>query len=349
MERVLDSGWFVLGKEVEAFEKEFADYLRARHCVGVASGTEALQIALMAVGAKPGDEVVTAANTCIPTACGISSSGASVQLTDCAKNDFCMDASSLSKALGQATRAVVPVHLYGHPADMDRIIELARDHGVAVVEDCAQAHGSRYKGRICGTLGDAAAFSFYPSKNLGAFGDGGAVVTNDDALAAEARMLRNYGEKERYFHAKKGINSRLDEIQAAILRVKLTYLDRWNEARRALAEVYRERLRTVPVVLPEEAPWAFHTYHLFVVRTPRRNELREHLRAEGIGSQIHYPVPIHLQEAYADLGHTRGAFPNAERACDEVLSLPMYPELTAEQVGTVANTIIEFFDNRAYI
>jgi dTDP-4-amino-4,6-dideoxygalactose transaminase len=342
IDEVLKSCWYIMGNQMRGFEEEFAAYTGTSHCLGVASGTDAITLALKAVGVTVGDEVVTVANTCIPTLCGVSATGASPVLVDITPATLTMDPSRIESAITERTKAIVPVHLYGHPCDMDSIMEVAQQHGLAVVEDCAQAHGTEYRGRRCGSLGDAAAFSFYPSKNLGAYGDGGAVVTNNEAIAENVRMLRNYGEERRYYHTVKGGNSRLDELQAAILRVKLKHLDEWNKARRIRAEEYCNRLRTFPLRLPLEAKWAKHIYHLFVIRVARRDDLMAHLKERGIGTLIHYPVPIHLQQAYADLGHKPGDFPRAEEACNEVLSLPMYPEMTLSDIGQVAEAIADF-------
>ena len=339
---VLDRGWFILGEEVAAFEKEFAAALGARHGVGVASGTEAIQLALTALGVRPGDDVITQANTCVPTVCGIIAAGARPVLADIDPATTTLDPAALERALTPRTRAIVPVHLYGHPCAMDPIMAFAESRGLAVVEDCAQATGALYRGRACGTLGHAAAFSFYPTKNLGAFGDGGAVLTRDDAVAAELRMLRNYGEEKRYLHTRTGINSRLDEMQAAILRVKLKHLERWNAARRERGARYTARLQGLPVTTPTEAPDVQHAYHLYVIRSAWRDALREHLAAQGIGTLIHYPIPIHRQPAYADLPWPADGFPHAERACDEVLSLPLYPELPLAAIDQVADAIASF-------
>jgi len=346
LDDVLESSWFIMGRQLEAFENEFAEYLRVPFSVGVGSGTEAVHLALRALGIQQDHEVITAPNTCVPTVCGISAAGARPKLADVDSQTLTLDPVSLKAALTQRTRAVVPVHLYGHPCDLDPLLEVAGRRGVSVVEDCAQAHGAEYRGKRCGVFGAAAAFSFYPSKNLGAYGDGGAVVTADEGLAQEVRMLRNYGEEKRYHHAKPGINSRLDEIQAAILRVKLKHLDEWNEARRECAAAYAERLAGLPVTLPHEAEWARHNYHLYVVRSPERDALMAHLRERGIGCLIHYPIPIHLQRAYENLGLGRDMFPIAEKACDEVLSLPMYPELRIEDIDTVAEAVAVFFSTR---
>jgi dTDP-4-amino-4,6-dideoxygalactose transaminase len=343
---VLESSWYIFGRNCRAFEEEFAAYVGARHAVGVGSGPEAIHLALRAIGVGPGDEVITAANTCVPTAAGISASGASIVLVDPDPDTLTLDPSKLDAAITDRTRAIVPVHLYGHPCDMDGILAVATRRGVAVIEDCAQAHGTKYRGKRCGAFGTAAAFSFYPSKNLGACGDAGAVTTNDDSVAARVRSLRNYGEEKRYHHAVKGFNSRLDELQAAVLRVKLRHLDEWNQARRERAAEYRRMLAGSSIVLPFEAPWAYHIYHLFVIRSSQRDDLAAHLASCGIGALLHYPIPIHLQEAYSDLGLTRGTFPEAEKACGEVLSLPMYAEMPFSHVTRVAECIHEWASKR---
>ena len=342
IDEVLTSGWFILGKQVQGFEEEFAAYVGAAHAVGVGSGTEALHLALRAVGAGAGDEVITVANTCVPTVSAVAFSGATPVLVDCHPVTLTMDPERLEQAITARTKAIVPVHLYGHPCDMDPILEIAKRHGVPVIEDCAQAHGTEYRGAQCGTFGAAAAFSFYPSKNLGAYGDAGAVVTNDPALAQTVRMLRNYGEERRYHHTIQGFNSRLDEMQAAILRVKLKHLDAWNAARRERAAAYSAQLEGAALVLPSEAAWAKAIYHLYVVRCERRDALQEHLKSREIGTLIHYPIPIHLQKAYAYLGKSTGDFPVAEAACQQVLSLPMYPELPEASIMAVAGAIREF-------
>ncbi|MCH8203623.1 MAG: DegT/DnrJ/EryC1/StrS family aminotransferase [Candidatus Hydrogenedentes bacterium] len=343
IDRVLVRAWFVLGEELDTFEGAFAKYLGAKHAVGVGSGTDAIHLALRAAGIGPGDEVITVANTAVPTLTGICACGASAVLVDIDPTTFTLDPALIAEAITSNTKAIVPVHLYGHPCDMDAILAVAQKHSLVVIEDCAQAHGALYKGRPCGTFGEAAAFSFYPSKNLGAYGDGGAVVTNNPDIDERLRKLRNYGESERYHHECQGVNSRLDEIQAAVLGVKLPHLDAWNAARRQHAKQYRDGLEGLPLRLPTEAEWATHCYHLYVVRSQERDGLREHLRAEGIGTQLHYPVPIHFQEAYACLGKASGSFPESESAASEVLSLPMYPELTSDAIETVARAIKDYF------
>jgi dTDP-4-amino-4,6-dideoxygalactose transaminase len=348
IDAVLAGGRFIFGKQCEAFEREFASYVGARHAAGVNSGTDAIHLALRAAGVGPGDEAITAANTCVPTVAGICASGARPVLADIDPATCTIDPAKVEAAITPRTKAIVPVHLYGHPCDMPAICAIAGSRGVTVIEDCAQAHGAAViegdRLRRCGTFGTAAAFSFYPSKNLGAYGDAGAIVTNDAEVDARARMLRNYGEERRYHHSIEGFNSRLDELQAAILRVKLRHLDDWNEARRHRAGLYAERLEHLPIGLPFEAAWARHIYHLYVIRSRRRDALEAHLTARGIGTLLHYPVPVHLQKAYAHLGYAPGDFPESERACSEVLSLPMYAEMPVEHIDAVARALCEFHE-----
>jgi dTDP-3-amino-3,4,6-trideoxy-alpha-D-glucose transaminase len=331
LQRVANSGWYVLGEELRAFEPAFADYLGAPHCIGCASGTDAIQLALQGFEIGPGDEVITAANTCVPTVAGIVAAGATPVLADVDPDTLTLAAESVKTRMSDATKGIVAVHLYGHPCDMDA---LRIDHGVKLIEDCAQAHGSRYRGNGCGTLGDAAAFSFYPTKNLGAMGDGGAVVTNDAAAAERVRALRHYGRTHGYEHPWRGGNSRLDEIQAAVLRVKLEHLDTWNAMRRTIANRYRASIANEYVHLIKQADYADSNEHLFVIRSNRRDALMHHLQSHGVATQIHYPAPIHFAEAYHDLG-APGAFPVAERACEEVMSLPLYPGMPDAHVDAV--------------
>lgn len=340
--RVMERGWFVLGVEVEQFEREFADYLAVRHVIGVGSGTEAIHLALVAVGVKPGDEVITAANTCVPTVSAISFAGASPVLVDVERTSYNTDPSQIESRITSRTKAILPVHLYGQAADMDPILDIARRRGIPVIEDAAQGHGATYKGKKLGTLGSAGCFSFYPSKNLGAYGDGGGVATDDDELAASLRRLRNYGEERRYFHKTKGYNSRLDELQAAILRVKLAHLDAWNARRRQIAARYDREIVSKHVVKPRERNYGRHAYHLYVIRSERRDELQRHLSEKGVTTLIHYPVPIHLQESYEDLGKGAGDYPVSERLANEVLSLPIFPELTDQECSFVANCVNSF-------
>jgi dTDP-4-amino-4,6-dideoxygalactose transaminase len=342
---VLDSGWFILGKQLAAFEAEFAAYHGIAHAVGVGSGMEALHLALVALGIGPGDEVITVPTTAAATACAIHFAGATPVFADIDPARFTMDPASAAARITPRTRALLPVHLYGQTAAMGPLGELARRQGLALVEDCAQAHGAREHGQLAGTFGDVACFSFYPTKNLGALGDAGALLTRDAALAEKLRMVRNYGERPdaRYHHAIPGYNSRLDEIQAAILRVKLRHLDAWNTRRREIAAWYDAHLRHPALALPREQPGCHHVYHLYVPRSPHRDALRAHLSARDVGTQIHYPVPLHHQEAFsASLGLGRGHCPVAERVADEVLSLPLYPELTAAQLKHVAAAVNTF-------
>ena len=342
VQRVLNRGWFILGEEGQQFEREFAAYLGARHALGVASGTDAIHLALVAAGVQAGDEVITVANTCVPTVTGISSSGALPVLVDVDPASFNLNPSLVERAITPRTRAIVPVHLYGQAADLDPIIEIARRHNIRVVEDTAQGVGAMYRNRKLGAIGDAGCFSFYPSKNLGAFGDGGAVVTDDDDIAERLRRLRNYGEVRRYYHATRGVNSRLDEMQAAILRAKLPLLDGWNRRRREIAAIYDREIRNELIRKPVELDYGVHNYHLYVVRCRRRDELQKHLADCGVGTLIHYPVPIHLQEAYQDLGQREGSFPVAEECSREILTLPIFPELTDDEATHVAESVNSF-------
>jgi dTDP-4-amino-4,6-dideoxygalactose transaminase len=340
--RVIQDGGFILGRELEAFEKEFAAYCGTRHAIGVGSGLDALTLALQARGIGSGDEVITTANTFIATALAVSRVGATPVFVDCSESDFNLNPDALEKAITPRTRAVIPVHLYGQMASIDVILDWARRHDLFVLEDAAQAHGAAKGGRRAGSFGDAGAYSFYPAKNLGAFGDGGLIVTNDDGLAERIRMLRHYGQRAKYEHEVVGTNSRLDTLQAAVLRVKLKALDRRNEARRAVADGYRRRLARLPLLLPQppEEP-SRHVYHLYVVRVAGRDPVQRRLAAAGIGTGIHYPRPVHLQEAYRDLGIGPGTFPVAERLAGEVLSLPMFPTLSDDQIDRVGSALEE--------
>lgn len=337
--RVIDSGWFPLGPEAEAFEAEFAARVGCAHGVGVANGTEAIQLGLTALGVEPGDEVITVANTAVPTVSAITSAGAIPVFVDVHPDTLLMDATKLDSRVTHRTKAIVPVHLFGQACDMDAICELANRRGLKVLEDAAQAHDARYKGRPVGELGDACAWSFYPTKNLGALGDAGAITTNDAAVLAKLRRLREYGQTSRYVHAEKGINSRMDGMQAAFLRLKLPHLSAWAEARRERASLY-DRLLT-NVVKPTAAPYGEHVYHLYVIRTPNRDRLREQLQARGIGTQIHYPIPVHRQAAYAEHLDQARHLPITEQAAAEILSLPIYPELPLSDVETVARAVNE--------
>lgn len=339
---VLSNADFILGEAVNAFEDDFAQYCGVRFAVGVDCGTSAIELALRACDIGPGDEVITAANTFIATAFAVSYTGATPVLVDVDPRTYTIDVSLLKRAITDQTRAIIPVHLYGQPADMDPIMEIAGKYGLVVIEDACQAHGARYKGHRAGSIGDAAAFSFYPSKNLGAYGDGGMVVTDDAAIAQRVRMLRNYGRTDKYRHDSMGYNRRLDTLQAAILKVKLRHLDEWIAARQAHAQQYSRLLAQNGVVTPVVAINRDHTYHLYVIRCPDRDGLRAHLHEQGIATGIHYPVPIHLQKAYESLGYRVGAFPTTEQYATEILSLPMYPELRPEQISHVTEQITSF-------
>jgi len=335
---VLESGQFVLGPETAAFERELAGYCQTAEAVGTSSGTSALHLALLAAGVGPGDEVITVPLTFVATVAAIGYTGARPVFVDVRPDSLTMDPALLEAAITPRTRAVVPVHLYGQPADMGPILEIARGHGLRVIEDACQSHGAEYAGRRAGSLGDLGCFSFYPGKNLGAYGEGGAVVTNDAGLAGVVRKQRHWGQVRRYHHDSKGFNYRLEELQAAILRVKLRHLEDWTEARRAHARSYDELLAGRPPTVGQ-MPYARHVYHLYVVRTTARAELERRLGAAGVQTGVHYPVPVHLQPAWAELGHGRGDFPVSERAADEVLSLPMYPELTSDAIEHVADLV----------
>jgi dTDP-4-amino-4,6-dideoxygalactose transaminase len=343
---VTASAQYILGTRVERFEKEFAQFVGSEHAVGVGSGLDALHLGLLALELGPGDEVIVPANTYIATALAVSAVGADVVLVECDPATYNIDPNAVAAAVTSRTRALLPVHFTGQAAEMRPLLELAASNDLAVVEDAAQAHGTLYKGRPCGSLGNLACFSFYPGKNLGAYGDAGMVTTNDAKVAERTRRLRNYGERAKYDHVVKGVNSRLDGLQAAFLSVKLAHLPTWNEARLGHADEYATELAGVgDLVLQKRSQASTHVYHLFVVETAERDALREHLTERGIQTGIHYPIPIHLQEAYRDLGLAPGAFPQAERLARQSLSLPMYPELTSAQIGTVTAAVREFFDS----
>lgn len=339
--RVLASGMFILGQETEAFETEFAEYLGAKHAVGVNSGTDALHLAIRALGIGKGDEVITVPNTAVATVSAIEMAGATPVLCDVRADSMTMDADSFATVITDKTRAVIPVHLFGQAAELDAIIGIARQYRLAIIEDCAQAHGAKYQGQLVGTFGDIAAFSFYPTKNLGAYGDGGAVVTNDERLYDKLKLLRQYGWRSRYESEISGVNTRLDEMQAAVLRVKLKHLDAWNAARRERAAVYTEMMPNKRVTSPVEMPYGEHVYHLYVVQCAMRDYLSAFLKEREIGTAIQYPTPIHLQQAYQQLAPA-GSLPVAEKLAREIVSLPLYPELPLVDVHTVAEALREF-------
>jgi len=344
IQQVMDSGRFALGENVKSFEKEFASFCGAEYAVGVANGTDALHLALLACGIGKGDEVITAPDTFIATTEAISQTGARIVFVDVNLSTYNIDVSQIEKAINKKTKAILPVHLFGQPADMNPIVKIARKYNLKVIEDACQAHGAEYKSKKAGSIGDAGCFSFYPSKNLGAFGDGGIMVTNNKEIAQKVKMLRDHGQIKKYEHLVEGYNSRLDEIQAGILRVKLKRLNAWNNLRRGNASIYNELLKNIDeIITPFEAEYVRHIYYLYVIRTKKRDKLQEYLKSKGIGTGLHYPIPLHLQKAYKYLGYKEGDFPIAEKVAREGLSLPMFPELTEEQIEKVAREIKAFF------
>ena len=341
--RVMGSGWYILGEEVDAFEKEFARYCGARYCIGVGNGLEALHLILRGYGIRSGDEVIVPANTYIASWLAVTYAGATPVPIEPDPATYNLDTSRIIQAITSKTRAIMPVHLYGQPARMEEIKKIAEDNGLIVIEDSAQSHGGLYQNRKTGNLGSAAGFSFYPGKNLGAFGDAGAVVTNDEKLADKIQVLRNYGSRKKYYNEVKGYNSRLDPLQAAFLCVKLRYLDEWNNRRTKIAAYYLQNLSNIPgLILPQVAADTFHVWHVFVIRHPNRDRLQEYLSQMGIGTLIHYPVPPHLSEAYRDLGFQDGAFPITESIAKTVLSIPMSPHLMLEDAAYIVEKIREF-------
>lgn len=337
--RVLASAEFALGSEVAAFEQHFAGYCGAQHCVALNSGTSALHLAMLAAGIGPGDEVISVPFTFVATIAAIEYAGARPVLVDVDRTTATMDPAQIERAITPRTKAIMPVHLHGQPADMDPILEIARKKNILVIEDAAQAHGAEYKGRRCGSLADIAAFSFYPGKNLGAYGEGGAVVTNNDQYAKLVRMMRDWGQEEKYHHVIRGFNYRMEGFQGAILGVKLKYLEQWTEARRAHARRYSELLAPLGIEVPVEAPNTRHVFHVYAIRVPDRDRVQKELQAAGIATAIHYPIPVHLQKAFAQLGYKPGDFPISEQLAATVLSLPMYPEMSEEQLREVVETV----------
>jgi dTDP-4-amino-4,6-dideoxygalactose transaminase len=338
---VLEDASFILGPKVEEFEDNFSRFCGSRFCIGVDSGLSALQLSLLASGVGPGDEVITAANTFIATASAISFTGANPVLVDIDPGTYNMDPSLISGTISKKTRAIIPVHLYGQPADMDPIAEVARDNNLTIIEDACQAHGATYRGVGVGTIGDAGCFSFYPGKNLGAYGDGGAIVTDDEELADKVRTMRNYGQDRKYHHIAPAYNKRLDSLQAAVLLAKLRHLDEWNEARRKNADLYDD-LISGGVTTPRKLEFVEHVYHLYVIESGNRDDLMEHLEACEISCGLHYPIPVHLHPIYADIGYPAGFFPASERASTRILSLPVAPEISQEQIEYVADCINGF-------
>jgi len=338
VKRVLESGWYILGKEGESFEKEFSDYLSVKYCVGVANGTEAIALSLMAVGVEHGDEVITTNMTAFPTITAIMQIGAIPVVVDINSNDGLIDVTEIEKKITNKTKAILPVHLYGQSCDIDAIQNICSKHNVSLVEDCAQATGTTYKGKKVGSYGACSAFSFYPTKNLGAYGDAGAIATNDESVYNKLLELRNYGQSRRYYHDTVGINSRLDELQAAILRVKLKYLDQWNNRRKEIADFYKKNITTVECL--EEHSYGSSNYHLFVVKSERRDELISYLNENGVNALIHYPVPINKQKAFNR--QSSEEFPATENLANSILSLPMYPDLSDDEINEVVKVINNF-------
>ncbi len=341
--KTLDNCSFCLGPDVVQFEKDFARYCGARHSVGFNSGTSALHVGLLLLNIKPGDEIITTPFTFVATSWAISYVGARPVYVDIDEKTFNLDPKQVERAITPRTKAIMPVHLYGHPCDLDPLLEICRKHKLALVEDACQAHGAKYRGKMVGTFGALSGFSFYPGKNLGAYGEGGALVTNDDAMDKRARSLREHGSTQRYYHDEVGYNYRMEGIQGAVLGVKLKHLDAWTHARRRVAHRYHQLLAGTPLQLPREADYAESAYHLYVVLHPKRDELKKHLDTNKVGCALHYPLPLHLQKCYASLGYKAGDFPASERAARECLSLPIYPELTDSQMDRVASVVKDFF------
>jgi dTDP-4-amino-4,6-dideoxygalactose transaminase len=349
LDAVCQQSQFILGDEVRRFEEEFAAYCAAKSCVAMNSGTSALHLALLAAGVGPGDEVITSPNTFFATAESISYTGARPVFADICPQTANIDPRALERAVTERTRAIVVVHLYGRPADLGAILEVSERHGVPIIEDACQAHGATYRGKRVGTFGLAAAFSFYPSKNLGAYGEGGALTTNNDEVAQFARAMRDHGQAGRYRHDAVGFNYRMDGLQGAVLRIKLRHLDEWTAKRRELAQVYRALLAGAAVDVPEDASESECVYHVFTAYVDDRDGVRAALAARGVSTSVHYPVPVHLQKAYARLGYERGAFPHAERACDRALSMPLFPEMTLDQLRYAGSALAEIAGPRTRV
>lgn len=348
IDHVLESGQYIMGPEVQAFEQEVAEYCGVKHAVGVGNGTDALQIALDAHGVGPGDEVITTPFTFFATAEVISQVGATPVFVDVDPDTYNIDVAQIEQHINEKTKAIIPVHIFGQPANMDEIMSLAEKHDLFVLEDAAQAMGAEYQGKKIGGWGHAATFSFFPTKNLGGYGDGGMIVTNDDELAAKMRILRLHGSHpKKYYHNTLGYNSRLDALQAAILRIKLRHLDSWNNGRREKARLYDEKLQGLPVKTPFQAPDRKHIYHLYILQAEERDELMQYLKDHGIATGVYYPLPLHLQEVYQHLGYEEGSIPHAEFAANRTFALPVYPELTEEQIDQIVGVISRFYEERS--
>ena len=339
---VLDSNWFILGKEVEEFEKEYAAYIGAKHCIGVGNGLDALHLILAGYGIGPGDEVIVPANTFIATALAVSYCGATPVLVDADEETCNLDISKIEEKITDKTRAIMAVHLYGQAVDIDKVYEVAKKYNLKVIEDAAQAHNAKWNGKKTGNLGDAAGFSFYPGKNLGAFGDAGAITTSDDELARKIKALRNYGSEEKYKHIYKGFNSRLDEMQAGILRIKLKYMDQWTKERQEIAAYYLEHVKNPRISLPKAPATEQHVWHIFPVFVEDREAFMAHMEARGIKTLIHYPIPVHLQEGYAELGYKEGDYPVAERLAKQEVSLPLWVGMQKEELEAVVEALNSF-------
>jgi len=338
IQRTLENGWFILGQQLNEFEREFSHYIGAKHGIGVNSGSDALFLALKALGIDENSEVITVSHTFVSTADSIVRCGAKPVFVDIEPETYCINPALIEDKITEKTKAILPVHLYGHPANMGYILEIAKEHGLSVVEDACQAHGAEYNGKKVGSIGDVGCFSFYPAKNIGAYGDGGFVTTNDSSLAERIKSLRNYGQSKKYHHDCVGVNSRLDELQAAVLRIKLSRLDMWNEKRRRIAKLYAEVLDQTDIILPVERAYAKHVYHLFVTRLAKRDKCQRFLQKRGIQTQIHYRIPVHKQNAYKEF-ETAKDLSVTEVICNEILSLPLYPSLTDEEVAYVAGAL----------
>ncbi|MCK5023169.1 MAG: DegT/DnrJ/EryC1/StrS family aminotransferase [Candidatus Aenigmarchaeota archaeon] len=341
---VFESGRFILGKNVEEFEREFSSYIGVKHGIGVGNGTDALHFALVASGVVLNDEVIVPSYTATPSVLAISHAGAKPVFVDIEPDSYCMDTSLVEKAITKKTKAIMPVHLYGHPVDMKAVMEIAEKHSLKVIEDASQAHGTEYRGKKVGCFGDAACFSFYPTKNLNAFGDGGLVTTNDDSLAEEIRVCASHGSKEKYKAAIIGVNSRLDAIQAACLSVKLKYIDKWNASRKEKAQTYNTLLADTGIVIPSGDTLKKSVFHQYSILVKNRDKLQEYLKSKGISTMIYYPIPLHLQEAYSYLNYKKGDFPVTEKAAEDIISLPMFPELTTEEIKIITNEIKTFLN-----
>ncbi len=343
LQEVADSMFYVLGPKVEAFEKEFAAYSGAKHCIGVNSGTSALHLALICAGVGPGDEVITVPMTFVATSWAVSYVGANPVFVDVDPATYTMDAEQIEKQITRKTKAILPVHLYGQPADMAPLMEISERHGIPIIEDAAQAHGAKYRGKVAGTFGRCGCFSFYPGKNLGAYGEGGAVVTDDDGIAARLRALRDHAQEKRYYHDEIGFNYRMDAFQGAVLSIKLKYIEQWTERRRLLAARYNELLADLPLQLPAEAHDRRHVWHLFVALHRERDRIRKEMEERRILTSLHYPVPVHLQKAYRHLRYRVGDFPMSERIARECMTLPLFPEMTSHQQDRVVEALHDIF------